>query len=53
MLKHWGLLNGEAEMLTIRLCGIRKFEKNQKITLNFPVEHIHLFDIESHKRILN
>ncbi len=48
-----GLLNGEAEMLTIRLAGIKHFAKNQRINLNFPAEHIHLFDPESQKRILD
>ena len=47
-----GLLNGESEMMTIRLAGTIHFEKNQMINLNFSSEHIHLFDLEHQKRIL-
>ncbi len=47
-----GLLDGEAEMLTVRLPGIIHFEKDQMIKLNFPAEEIHLFDLKSQKRII-
>ena len=47
-----GLLNGESEMLTIRLAGIKYFEKNQTIKLKFPAENMHIFDPANKRRIV-
>ncbi|MCG6930812.1 MAG: sn-glycerol-3-phosphate import ATP-binding protein UgpC [Desulfofustis sp.] len=48
-----GLLNGESEMLTVRLSGIKSFAENQRLSLNFAPAHIHLFDPESEQRIVS
>ena len=46
-----GRLNDEASILTVRLPGIRHFEKHKFLDLSVPSEKIHLFDLDTQKRI--
>ena len=46
-----GRLNNEAAIVTVRLTDIRHFAKHQPIDLNVSSEKIHLFDVDTKKRI--
>ena len=46
-----GRLNAEEDLVTLRLPDIRRFEKHQPLDLSIPAEKIHLFDVDTQKRI--
>ncbi len=46
-----GRLNAEESLVTIRLPDIRRFEKHRPLDLSVPPEKIHLFDVDTQKRI--
>jgi sn-glycerol 3-phosphate transport system ATP-binding protein len=41
----------DADNVTLRLQGTHQFVKGEKLSLTIPAEKIHLFDVETGKRI--
>jgi sn-glycerol 3-phosphate transport system ATP-binding protein len=46
-----GRLNDHTDLVTVRLADIRHFEKHHSLDLSVPPEKIHLFDVDTQKRI--